>query len=340
MKFFLIRPLFACLVSLVCLVSPIAHADGYLQREDVQSFLDDMVTTYAFDRTALYAAFHAAKPQAGALRAIRPPAEPRARSWQAYRARFVEPRRIAAGKAFMRQYADALAAAQARFGVPEEIIAAILGVETIYGKHMGDYPVFDVLVTLAFDYPPRAELFRRELTELLLLAREEQRPLTSYVGSYAGAIGWPQFLPSSYRKYAIDFDDDGKIDLANDPVDAIGSAANFLAAHGWVANAPIAEPVVIRGDGLDALLAAGISPQFRPADFVARDVQVWKKVGPGETAEDATLPDLPAAVIDLTTPDAATEYRLGYANFYVITRYNRSSFYAAAVMDLAAALRE
>lgn len=340
MKLFLIRYLFICLAAVACIASPVAHAAGYLQRDDVQSFIDDIAATYAFDRVALYAAFHAAEPQPGALRAIRPPADPRARSWQAYRARFVEPRRIAAGKAFMRQYAEALAAARARFGVPEEIIAAILGVETIYGQHMGDYPVFDVLVTLAFDYPPRAEQFRRELTELLLLAREEHRPLTSYVGSYAGAIGWPQFLPSSYRKYAVDFDDDGKIDLANDPVDAIGSAANFLAAHGWVADAPIADPVVIRGDGLDALLAAGISPQFRPEDLSAHDVRVWKKVGAGETAADASLPDLPAAVIDLPTPDAATEYRLGYANFYVITRYNRSSFYAAAVMDLAAALRE
>lgn len=193
---------------------------------------------------------------------------------------------------------------------------------------MGDYPVFDALVTLAFDYPPRAELFRRELAELLLLAREQQQPLTAYVGSYAGAIGWPQFLPSSYRKYAIDFDGDGKIDLANNPVDAIGSTANFLAAHGWVADAPIAEPVVIHGDGLDALLAEGIRPQFWPGDFVARNVHI-QKVGASETADAAPLPDLPdlpAAVIDLTTPDAATEYRLGYANFYVITRYNRSSF--------------
>lgn len=337
------RLFFACLTSVYLVVvgmfSPVVHAAGYIQRDDVQAFIDDMVVTHGFDRLALYAAFHDAAPLPAVLRAIRPPADPRARSWRAYRARFVEPRRIAAGKDFMRQHANALAAARARFGVPEEIVAAIIGVETIYGRHMGNYPVFDALATLAFDYPPRAELFRRELAELLLLAREQQRPPTSYVGSYAGAIGWPQFLPSSYRKYAVDFDGDGTIDLASNPVDAIGSAANYLAAHGWVADAPIAEPIVIRGNGLDALLAAGIRPQFRPEDFVARDVHI-QKVGADETAADVSLPDLPAAVIDLTTPDAATEYRLGYANFYVITRYNRSSFYAAAVMDLAAALRE
>lgn len=329
----------ACLVLIGWTVSSVAHATGYIQRDDVQAFIDEMVVAHGFDPLALYAAFHAATPLPAVLRAIRPPTDPRARSWQDYRARFVEPRRIATGKDFMRQYADALAAARSRFGVPAEIVAAILGVETIYGQHMGNYPVFDALVTLAFDHPPRAELFRRELTELLLLAREEQRPLTSYVGSYAGAIGWPQFLPSSRRKYAIDFDDDGKIDLVNSPMDAIGSAANFLAAHGWMADAPIADAVVIRGDGLDALLAAGIRPQFRPADFIARNLNI-QKVGADGTAAETPLPDLPAAVIDLTTPDAATEYRLGYANFYVITRYNRSSFYAAAVMDLAAALRE
>jgi membrane-bound lytic murein transglycosylase B len=251
--------------------------------------------------------------------------------------------RIAAGKKFMQRYATELAAAEARFGVPAEIIAAIIGIETIYGKHTGNYTTFAALTTLAFDYPPRAKLFRQELIELLLLAREENRPILSYTGSYAGAMGWPQFMPSSRRKYALDFDNDGKVDLAASPVDAIGSAANFLAKHGWQKGGPIAETITISGDGIQALIDEGIKPQRLPGEFSAQQVEIQKvgqKVGDGDTAANRQFSDQPAALIDLITPDAPTEYRLGYQNFYVITRYNRSSFYAAAVMDLAQALKD
>jgi len=241
-----------------------------------------------------------------------------------------------------------LAAAEARFGVPAEIITAIIGIETIYGKHMGNYTTFAALTTLAFDYPPRAAFFRRELAELLLLAREENRPVLSYTGSYAGAMGWPQFMPSSRRKYALDFDNDGKVDLAASPVDAIGSAANFLAKHGWQTGGPIAETITLSGDGIQALIDEGIKPQRLPGEFSAQQVQIQKVGTPrvlptgraGDTAANHQFSDQPAALIDLITPDAPTEYRLGYQNFYVITRYNRSSFYAAAVMDLAEALKD
>ena len=334
------------LLCLALILSAPSHAGGYIQRADVQAFIDEMVNTQGFDRQTLYALFHTVEPIPDVLRAIRPPADPGIRSWHAYRSRFVEPTRIAAGKQFMQRYASELAAAQTRFGVPAEIITAIIGIETIYGNHMGNYTTFAALTTLAFDYPPRAGFFRRELAELLLLAREENRPILSYTGSYAGAMGWPQFMPSSRRKYALDFDNDGKVDLTASPVDAIGSAAHFLSEHGWEKDGVIAEKITISGDGIQALLDEGIKPQRLPSEFSTRQVEIQKvpeethSAGADGTAAEAPLPDLPAAVIDLTTPDAATEYRLGYANFYVITRYNRSSFYAAAVTDLAAALRK
>ena len=336
------------LLCLALILSAPSHAGGYIQRADVQAFIDEMVDTQDFDRPTLYALFHTVKPIPGVLRAIRPPADPGIRSWRAYRSRFVEPRRIAAGKEFMQRYASELAAAEARFGVPAEIITAIIGIETIYGKHMGNYTTFAALTTLAFDYPPRAAFFRRELAELLLLAREENRPVLSYTGSYAGAMGWPQFMPSSRRKYALDFDNDGKVDLAASPVDAIGSAANFLAKHGWQTGGPIAETITLSGDGIQALIDEGIKPQRLPGEFSAQQVQIQKVGTPrvlptgraGDTAANHQFSDQPAALIDLITPDAPTEYRLGYQNFYVITRYNRSSFYAAAVMDLAEALKD
>jgi membrane-bound lytic murein transglycosylase B len=234
----------------------------------------------------------------------------------------------------MQAWAVQLAGAEEGFGVPAEVIAAIIGVETLYGRQLGRFNTFSALTTLAFDYPPRAELFRRELEELLLLAREEDRSPLGYTGSYAGAMGLPQFLPSSRRRFAVDFDRDDRVDLSASPADAIGSVANFLVAHGWERNAPIADSVAVSGAGIQALIDDGITPRRTPQQMAAADVGL-EKVGAGDTA----IPERPAALIDLVTPGSATEYRLGYGNFYVITRYNRSSFYAAAVMDLAAALR-
>ncbi len=322
------------LVLLLALLNSGPRAENYAQRDDVRVFVQEMQERHGFDAEVLNALFRRTRPIAAVIKAIMPPRDPAVRSWQAYRGRFVEPKRIAAGQRFMQIHATELAAAEARFGVPIEIIAAIIGVETIYGKHMGRFGTFAALTTLAFDYPPRAELFRRELEELLLLAREENRDPLAYTGSYAGALGLPQFLPSSRRRHAIDFDNDGRIDLAASPADAIGSVANFLAAHGWERDAPIAVTVTIGGDGVQALLDEGITPRRTPQEMALANVG-FSRVGAGDTA----LPERPAALIDLVTPNATTEYRLGYRNFHVITRYNRSSFYAAAVMDLAAALR-
>jgi membrane-bound lytic murein transglycosylase B len=322
------------LLGLLAAMAAFARAESYAERSEVQAFVVDMRDRHGFDAAALSALFRRIRPSAAVLKAISPPSDLQVRSWHAYRGRFVEPRRIAAGGRFLRDHASALAAAETRYGVPREIIVAILGIETIYGKQKGRFATFAALATLSFDYPPRAELFRRELEELLLLAREEGRNPLSYTGSYAGALGMPQFLPSSRRRFAIDFDGDGRIDLTTSTADAIGSVANFMATHGWQKDEPTAIAVTVAGNGVPSLIDQGITPQRTPAAMALADVSL-AGVGAGDTA----IPQQPAALIDLATPGAATEYRLGYRNFYVITRYNRSSFYAAAVIDLAAALR-
>ncbi|MBI5897965.1 MAG: lytic murein transglycosylase B [Rhodocyclales bacterium] len=329
----------AALFALLC--GPAACATQYAARDEVRRFVADMHERHGMDPVALERLFRQTRHLPAVIKAIMPPRDPGIRSWQAYRGRFVEPRRIAAGHRFMHAHAAKLALAEARYGVPAEIVAAIIGVETIYGKQTGRFGCFAALTTLAFDYPPRADLFRRELEELLLLAREEGRNPLAYRSSYAGALGLPQFLPSSRRHHGVDFDGDGRIDLASSADDAIGSVANFLASHGWEKDAPLAIMVTVTGDGVQALVDEGIVPRRSPREWPAADVRP-AKVGAGETAISTTdddLPDRPAALIDFVTPNAATEYRIGYGNFFVITRYNRSSFYAAAVVDLAAELR-
>jgi membrane-bound lytic murein transglycosylase B len=342
------RLAFFVLCSLSCAAnsanSTATNAPTYTERAEVQAFISEMASAHDFDEALLQTHFAAVRPVPKAIAFIKPPANPSVRSWRTYRSRFIEPKRIAAGERFMRRYASDLARAQARYGVPASVIAGVIGVETIYGRNVGDFNTFATLTTLAFDYPPRADLFRKELRELLLLARSESRAPQSYVGSYAGALGLPQFLPSSIRAYGVDFDQDGHVDLAGSAQDAIGSVANYLAAHGWERDEPIAAMVVATGEGINQGIADGISPVRTQASWGSAGVE-FHQVSAGETAIDAASlsalrPDKPAALIDLVTPDAPTQYRLGYQNFYVITRYNKSTFYASAVMDLALALEE
>jgi len=306
-----------------------ANDSNYAERDDVRAFIAEMAERHGFDAAKLTTLFARTRPVPAVLKAIAPPADPGIRSWQTYRARFIEPRRTAAGLAFWERHAASVAKAAALHGVPPEIIVSIIGIETIYGKHLGRFESFAALTTLAFDYPPRASLFRRELEALLLLARETDRAPDSYRGSFAGAIGLPQFLPSSIRSYAVDFDGDGRIDLTDNTADAIGSVANFLKLHGWETEGPIA--VQVKADSATAapLLAEGILPRRHAQEMVQLGVSI-----------PADAPAAPAALIDLVSPQTPTEYWLGYQNFYVITRYNRSSFYAMAVFQFAAALRE
>jgi len=308
-----------------------ARVASFAERAEVRDFIKEMHEKHGFPSAALRRAFARTKSLPAVIKAISPPADPSIRSWQTYRARFVEDKRIALGLAFWQKHRGELAEARAHYGVPEEIIVAIIGVETIYGRNKGHFATLAALATLAFDYPqqnsPRAALFRRELEELLLLAREMHRDPLGFTGSYAGALGLPQFLPSSVRRYAKDGNHDGRIDLASSPADAIVSVANFLAEHGWEKDGPVTVAAQVEGEGFTRLIAEGITPQRTPAEMADYGVKA-----------DAA-PEFPAALIDLVSPDQETEYWLGFRNFYVLTRYNRSSFYAMAVYDLAQALR-
>jgi len=307
----------------------VAHAAGpaperFAQRAEVADFLDQMASKHTFRRAELDRWFRDLRPEPRVLALIAPGADPSARSWRRYRERYLDGSRIAAGVRFWRAHAAELASAELRFGVPRRIIVAILGVETIYGRNTGRFPALAALATLAFDYPPRAELFRRELEELLLLAREQGRSPLAFRGSYAGALGLAQFLPSSYRRYAVDFDGDGGIDLSASAADAIGSIARFLSEHGWQREAEVALPAKVGGEDVQALVEAGIVPTLSAEDLEARGVRAQPPLPAGARA----------ALIDLPSPGEETEYWLGLQNFYVLTRYNRSSFYAMAVHQL------
>ena len=296
----------------------------YAKREDVDGFIRQMVEKHGFVDQELKFLFSRARREPAILAAIEPPKDAKARSWLAYRARFVTDARVAEGADFWRRHAAALERAAREYGVPEEIIVAIIGVETVYGRQMGTWRVIDALSTLAFDYAPRAEFFRGELEQYLLFTREAGIDVFSVRGSYAGAIGIPQFMPGSYRRFAVDFDGSGAIDLRASPADAIGSVANFLAKHGWQRGERVELPARVTGEAYRELLKAGIEPKTPLAEM--------KRYGV-ETRTELAL-DTPVALIELESPEAATEYRLGLRNFYALTRYNRSVLYASAVYDL------
>ena len=299
---------------------------------EVRGFIAEMQAHHGFEGSELMRQFALIRPNASVLKAIRPAAVPeQQRSWPRYRERFVNERRIVHGLRFWQRNEAELARAEATYGVPREIIVAIIGVETEYGRDMGKFGAMEALATLAFNYPPRAPFFRSELEQLLLLARENGNSPLDYKGSYAGAIGIPQFMPSSQRNYAVDFDGDQHIDLRRSTADAIGSVASFLSLHGWQTGAPITLPALVQGDPA-ALIAAGIKPSLPLKDLLQQDIVVPEA--------DEHLHTRPAALIDLVSPDQPTEYWIGFDNFYVITRYNRSSFYAMSVFQLAEALRQ
>jgi membrane-bound lytic murein transglycosylase B len=322
------RIAFPLLFALVC-AFPARAAGTYAARDEVRAFIAEMRDRYGFDDVELTRMFADARMLPAVIKYVLPPSSPRQRSWRAYRPRFIDGTRMSSGLAFWQRNEAALRRASERYGVPPEIIVSIIGIETIYGRNVGTFEAFSALTTLAFDYPPRAELFRRELAELLLLARESGRNARDFRGSYAGALGLPQFLPSSWRKFAVDFDDDGVIDLYSSPADTIGSVARFLSEHGWVTDAPVAQRVGSTGSETAHLLESGIEPLLNTDDLELYGIST-PEVPPQSTA---------FALIDLVTPDEATEYWLGYRNFYVITRYNRSSFYAMSVHQLAESLR-
>ncbi|MEO7404398.1 MAG: lytic murein transglycosylase B [Burkholderiales bacterium] len=334
-----LRPIetFACAVLAGAIVSFAAHAQDprdagaqtYGTRPDVRGFIEEMVDRHKFDRAQLGAQFERTRFQPSIVRAMQPLARGQ-RSWQVYRSRFVHPNNIRDGAKFWAQHAQALSRAWHEYGVPPEIIVSIIGIETQYGRNMGTWRVMDALTTLAFDYPVRAEFFRSELEHFLLLTRESRMDPFAIRGSYAGAVGIPQFMPGSYRRWAVDFDRDGRRDLLGSPTDAIGSVANFLREHGWRPGEPTILPVTIDGPEHELLLVAGIEPKFRAGELDAYGVRL----------ASALDEDTPLALVELDTTGEASVFYAGLQNFYTITRYNQSSFYAVSVIDLANAIRD
>jgi len=271
---------------------------------------------------------------------VLPAPTPTAKNWAAYRSRFIEPKRIEAGAAFWQRHRATLERAEQTYGVPPSIIVGIIGVETLYGQHMGNFRILDALSTLAFDFPqahPRATerqaFFRGELEHFLRLTQRAGTDPFSIRGSFAGAMGMPQFMPSSWSHYAVDFDGDGRIDLFNSPADAIGSVANYFKAFQWKTGMPTHYPVTLMPGqtDMDALLAPDILPTFSVDAFTAKGAQL----------EGAALQhNGPLALIELRNGDDAPSFVAGTENFYAITRYNWSSYYAMAVIELGQAVAE
>jgi membrane-bound lytic murein transglycosylase B len=303
-----------------------AQVPAYQNRKEVKEFVAEMVEKHGFSRKELTRVLGEAQYQPAIVRAMDQPPETVLGSWQAYRAIFVKPERVEAGAEFWNRNADALRRAAAEFGVQEDVIVGIIGVETTFGRNIGTYRVIDALVTLAFDYPKRGAYFRGELEHYLVVSRDQGIDPLRIKGSYAGAIGIPQFMPGSYRRFAVDFDGDGQINLATSPADAIGSIGNFLKSHGWVRGEPVALGAEVSGDAWRKLAGNGVTPAYRFADLPGYGVKPSVAL-PGETL---------CALIELETPGQPSDVRVTLQNFFVLTRYNRSSLYAAAVLDLAA----
>lgn len=297
-------------------------AGAYEGSPQVAEFVGEMTRDYGFASEQLVGLFREAERKQAILDAISRPAE-RVKPWKEYRPIFITDARVQKGVDFWNRNAEALARAEKEYGVPAQVIVAIIGVETFYGGNTGNYRVLDALSTLSFDYPPRAPFFRQQLKEFLLLAREEQVDPLSLKGSYAGAMGLPQFMPSSFRAYAVDFDGDGHIDIWGNPVDAIGSVASYFKRHGWVAGQPVVSRAQVRGDRVDEGLTEGLDP--------VKNVGELRLLG--WASADALRDEVPVTAFRLEG-EAGPEYWLGLPNFYVITRYNRSAMYAMAVHQL------
>lgn len=318
---------FIGIVILLLMVSKSSLAADYVQREDVDQFIKEMVEEYQFNKADLEQWFSVAVKKQNILDAISRPAEKRL-TWAEYQDIFLTKSRTEKGVEFWQENEEVLAKAEKEFGVPAEIIVAIIGVETRYGGNKGSYRVVDALSTLGFDYPPRAKFFRKELKQFFLLAREQGQDPLSLTGSYAGAMGYGQFIPSSYRAYAIDYTDDGFADIWNNPTDAIGSVANYFKAHGWKKG----EPVIVRSRIKDNYNADIVNDKLKPQHQLSALLeQGYQPVTP--------LEEQIANVVRLQGKQGA-EFWVGLNNFYVITRYNHSRLYAMAVWQLSEAIKE
>jgi membrane-bound lytic murein transglycosylase B len=320
------RPLLKIALMAAAFWSAQACADpNYAENALAQTVIDELVEEHGFDADALNLVFAAAQRKDRILEAIARPAE-KTKAWYEYRSIFVTDKREALGLAFYEKHRDTLLRAERDLGVPAAVIVAVIGVETYYGTHMGDYRVIDALSTLAFDYPKRSTFFTKELKNFLILTRDQGMDPLSLKGSYAGAMGYGQFMPSSYRGYAIDFDGDGVIDIWNNPVDAIGSVANYFKAHRWQAGGSVVYPAQASDEVSDSWFVKGrsdLKPKFTLGEFSAGGLTI-------EPELDSQI----AATAMKFELETGYEYWVGLHNFYVITRYNHSAMYAMSVYQL------
>lgn len=324
--------------ALVLSASALVAAPQYSQRSDVQAYAQDLAAKHGFEVGSLLELFGSISPDPHILELAAPPAAVRIKNWKSYRSRFLDPVHVKDAAAFWSRHEADLRKAEESYGVPASCIVGILGVETLYGKYMGRFPVLQCLVNLAFDYPEapnreaRVGLFREQLAEFLLLCREQHLNPHDFLGSFTGAIGIPQFLPGSIRAYAVDFDGDGKVDLRNSETDAIGSVARFLQMHGWERGKPVFWRVKEAPSSrkiLEAKADGDPLPKHRLGDLVEGGLRLAISSREVEAERDAKV-----ILVDLPTPNRPTEFRVGFQNFYVLTRYNRSFFYAETVAEL------
>jgi membrane-bound lytic murein transglycosylase B len=318
--------LLLCAALLALRPEPVLGID--IKRPEVKEFIAHMADTYGFKKRALRKLLKSADSQPAILDAMAKPAE-KAKLWYEYRPIFINERRIREGTEFWTAHRQALDEASIKTGVAPEYLAAILGVETYYGRLTGTYRVLDALVTLSFDYPPREKFFRDELEQFLLLTRDAHLDPKTLRGSYAGAMGAPQFMPSNYRRFAVDADANGRIDLWNDWPDVCASVGNYLKEHGWSAGEPV-------------LTEATVPPE-KAGDLDGRKLALSETVASleakGVSFDAALAPDAPAILIAADEADGV-HWRVGYNNFFVITRYNHSALYAMAVYELATAVKQ
>ncbi len=298
-----------------------------LDSEQVNQFIDEMVSKHGFDTNELRILFGGTKYSDRVLQAISKPAE--GLSWYKYRKIFLKDSRIDKGVTFWKKHKEALNRAKEIYGIPPQIIIAIVGVETRYGEYKGNDKVMDSLATLAFHYPRRARFFRSELEQFLLLTREQNVNPLLLKGSYAGAMGIPQFISSSYRNYAVDFDNDDKKDLWQNPTDAIGSVANYFNRHGWETGSSVTYPVRVTGDKVNAVIDKDLKPNIRAGDL--------KNYG---IASDQDIAETTLLKVMKFEQKDHNDFWIGLHNFYVITRYNHSALYAMAVYQLSEEIKK
>lgn len=313
-------------LAFMALLGPATLVALDADRADVQSFTDKMVAEHGFDRSYVESMLSQGETQQSILDAISRPAE-RTKPWHEYREIFVTQKRINGGVKFWKEHRERLERISAETGVPAQIIAAIVGVETYYGARTGGYRVIDSLSTLAFDYPPRGKFFRSELEQLFLLTRDEELALDEIKGSYAGALGAPQFIPSSYRHYAVDGDGDGRRDLFDNWDDVLASVANYFVSHDWRPDEPVAARGLLDAEANILIKKNGLKLTSTVAELKNSGILFETDLDKTATAE----------LISLEGKDEQ-EYWVGFHNFYVITRYNRSVMYALSVYQLSEAL--